>query len=104
MEADDARLESVILEVITAELLGKQFLPAVARLRVRRKRIFFLQRLDLRILLLGLVVYAGLRGKQKALDAILPAGFEHVRIDQNVVAANIGMVRSNVTDPAHVGS
>src|SRR5581483_749791 len=34
---------------------------------------------------------------------VLSAGFQHLRIDENIVAADIGMERGDVADSAHVG-
>src|SRR6202034_3912856 len=51
-----------------------------------------------------LVVDAGGRGIQITLDAVLTAGLEHMGIDQNVIASDVGEGRSDIADSAHIGS
>ena len=48
-------------------------------------------------------VNASRRGEQETLHAVLPRGFEHVRIDEDVVAADVGMIGGDVANAAHVG-
>jgi hypothetical protein len=95
VKADNSRLKTVVFVVVTAELLGKEFLPAVARLRIGGMGIFLTQRSDSSILLLALVVDTCGRGEQETLDPILTAGLEHMGIDQDVMATDVGEIRSD---------
>src|SRR4029077_6646465 len=81
VKADNSRLQPIVFVVVTAELLGKEFLPTVTRLGIGRMGIFLTQRSDCSIVLLALVVNTCGRGEQETLDTILTAGFEHMRID-----------------------
>ena len=46
---------------------------------------------------------AGRGREQVALHVVLLAGFEHVRVDQDVVLRDVGEERGDVADAAHVG-
>jgi hypothetical protein len=46
-------------------------------------------------LLLALVVDTRGRGEQETLDPILTAGLEHMGIDQDVMATDVGEIRSD---------
>src|SRR5579863_1215207 len=104
VEAHNARLELIVVVVVSAKLFGKQFFPPVAWLGVSRIRILFLQRNEVGSLLFVLRVHAGGRREKETLHTVLLAGFEHVRVDQNVVFRNIGQERRDVADAAHICS
>ena len=55
------------------------------------------------MVLFVLRIDAGRRGEEEARGSILPAGLEHVRVDEDVVARNVSVIRRDVADPAHVG-
>src|SRR5579864_172809 len=102
VEADNARLKTVIFLVVAAELLGKQLLPSVARLRISWNRVGFLQGRYVRVILLVLRIDTGGGGKQETARAIDPGRFQHVRVNQNVITGNVSMVSGDVTDATHV--
>ena len=64
MEADDASFQMMIVEVIAAELLGREFLAAIARFGIGAIRVFLSQRCDLGRRLLSLSVDAS--GRREA--------------------------------------
>ena len=104
VEADDAGLEAVVIVVVAAELFGEQLLPAITGLGIGGHCVFFTQRCDVGIHLLALGVHASRGGEQETLHAVLLGGFEHVRVDEDVVAADVGVIGGDVADAAHVGS
>src|SRR5207247_5982346 len=65
--------------------------------------IFFPQWSYVRASLLTLTVHAGGRREQKPADAVQAAGFQHMRVDQDVVAGDVGVKSSDITDAAHIG-
>src|SRR5207245_4235571 len=99
-----AGLKAVVSLVITAELFCKQFFPTVSRLGFRRIGIFFPQWSYVRASLLTLTVHAGGRREQKPADVVQAAGFQHMRVDQDVVAGDVGVKSSDITDAAHIGA
>src|ERR1039457_5056706 len=103
MKADDSRLKAIVFVVVTAEFFSKELLPAIARLGISGMGIFLTQRSDGSILLLALVVDTCGRGEQETLDPILTAGLEHMGIDQDVMATDVGEIRSDIANAAHVG-
>src|ERR1019366_6392555 len=71
-------------------------------LRICRKTVLFLQRCDVGILLFALRVNARGGREQKAPDVVLPGRFQHVGVDQCIVARNAGMECGDVADAAHI--
>ncbi len=103
MKADNPCFEGIVLVVVTTEFLGEKFLPSLARLGIGRIGIFLTQRSDCGIVLLTLVVDTRGRGKQETLDPILTASLEHMGIDQDVIATDVGEMGSDITYATHVG-
>ena len=102
VEPHQAGIQAIILRKVQAELLGVELLPAVARLRVRWVSVFLAQGIDCRIHLFRLRVNASRGRKKKSLYILKPAGFEHVHIDQRIVAGDVCMIGRNKPDAAHV--
>ncbi len=103
VEAGNTDLHAVIFRVVLAELFREELFPAVSLFGVRRVGVLFPQWGDLGDALAILRIDAG-RGREKeALHAVEPAGFEHVGVDKDVVASNIGVVVANVADASHIG-
>lgn len=90
MEAYDACVDRVIAVVVPTELLGVELFPAVAWLGFGRRSIFFLQRRDFSILLLRQYLHASRGRKKVAAHAIKPARFQHVGVDKDIVARDVG--------------
>src|SRR5262249_34830197 len=86
-----ARLESVILVIVMAHLLGKELFPAIARLGIGGNRILLAEWRDVGITLLTAVVDAGGRCEQKTFYLVLAAGLEHIGIEEHVITGNIGV-------------
>src|SRR5215469_6266385 len=103
VKAHDPSFQLVVFFVVAAEFFGEQLLPAIARFGVGRNRVAFLERGHLGIALLVLRINASGGRKEKALHAVDPASLQHVRIDEDVVARDIGVIGGDVADAPHVG-
>ena len=65
--------------------------------------VFLPQRGHVCIVLFVSGVDAGGGRKQEALDAVQPGRLEHVSVDENVVAGDVGELGGDIADAAHVG-
>ena len=93
MEADDARLQAVILAVVSAQPFHYQLFPAVGILGLGRVGIFLLERCDMRIHLLVLWIDASRGSVEVALHPIEAGGFQRVGVDQRVVVQDFRVMR-----------
>ena len=103
VEASDSSFEAVILAVVLAELFRVELLPAVSFFGLRGNRVFFLQRRDVRAVLLVGRVDARRRRIEIPRRTVRAGCLEHVGIDQHVVARDVRVVTRDVPDPSHVG-
>ena len=103
VEADGARLDPVLLAVVIGELLGDQLLPAVGVLRLRGVGVLLLQRYDLGLRLEVLGVDARARRVEVALHAVQARRLHRVRVDEDVVVEDLGVVLRDEAHPPHVG-
>src|SRR5689334_25417269 len=104
MKPDDARVESEIVSVVTANALHVKLLPTVAVFGIRRICVFLAQRRDVCFLLLVSRIDTRARRVEITLDAIYTRSFDRVEIDERAVANDGGPVVLDETDAAHVGS
>ena len=92
MEADDARLQSVILTVVVAQAFHDQLLPTVCILRHGRIGILFLERNHVGIGLLVFWVDTGRGCVEITLRTIDAGRIERVGVDQRIIVQDLGMM------------
>src|SRR5271165_4175144 len=103
VKANHPRLEAEVMQVVAAELLGKQLLPSVACFGICRISILLFQRRHIRPVLPVPRINASRGGEQESLDAVEAACLQHVSVNQDIVAGDLGKLRGNVADTSHVG-
>src|SRR5688500_663032 len=102
MEPHDARVETEVFRVVTANSFHVELFPAVTVFSISRLRVFFSSRCDVRVVLFLALIDAGAPSVKITSDAIDSRRFDGMQIDQRVVANDDGFVGFDKADAAHV--
>ena len=103
MKAHRTGLKAIVAPVVAAKFLCEQLLPAIAGLWVCRIGIFFAQWSYVGAPLLVLTIHTRGRREQKPADSVQAAGFQHMRVDQDVIAGDVSVKGGDVTNAPHIG-
>ena len=85
METRYPGFETIVFRIVTAELLGEQFLPAISFIRVGRMGVFLLERGDVGHGLERLGIDTCGAGEEEPGHSVEPAGLQHMGAYQDVV-------------------